>query len=160
MSCGIYKITNIKNNKSYIGQSVDIERRWKEHIAAVNTDKKNSLYRALRKYGIDNFSFNIIELCSQNLLDEREIYWIKYYKSYNSGYNETIGGQGVIKKKKYINKQEIYYLWDKGLTVGEIAYELHRASSTIRKYLKDYPNYSPEEGRKRGRWLQNRNQHR
>lgn len=93
---GIYKITNIINGKCYIGQSVNIHKRWNNHKSAcynTNAHEYNYyLYRAMRKYGIENFTFEIIEECSQELLDEREIFWISYYDSYVNGYNETEGG--------------------------------------------------------------------
>lgn len=89
---GIYRITNQINGKVYIGQSVDIARRWKDHRKAINSDLP--LYRAMRKYGKDNFIFEVIEECSQKELDEKEIYWIKFYDSLNpdKGYNLSSGG--------------------------------------------------------------------
>lgn len=90
---GIYKFTNKINNKSYIGQSVNIEKRKKEHIQNINNYKIDStLYQALRKYGIMNFSFEVLEECDKQELNEKEKYWIQYYDSYNNGYNMTPGG--------------------------------------------------------------------
>ena len=93
---GIYKITNKTNNKCYIGQSVNIEKRWYNHKYSYknsNTKDYNSTFHtALRKYGINNFSFEIIEECDIDSLNEREIYWIEFYNSYYRGYNETPGG--------------------------------------------------------------------
>lgn len=100
MSCGIYKITNNFNQKSYIGQSIDIEECWKKHLNAYKHKENQNwmLYKAFLKYGIDNFSFEIIEECSKDKLDEREIYWISYYHTFMNdpecqGYNMTIGGK-------------------------------------------------------------------
>lgn len=90
--CGIYKITNNINNKCYIGQSIDIHRRWNAHKRQV---VDNHLCRAFKKHGIENFSFEIIEECTINELNEKEKYWIQYYDSYRNGYNETTGGDGV-----------------------------------------------------------------
>ena len=90
---GIYKITNKINNKVYIGQSKLIEKRWKEHLADYER-KDTKLYFAFRKYGIENFLFEIIEECSIEELNEREIFWIKQYNSYNEGYNMDLGGAG------------------------------------------------------------------
>ena len=68
---GIYKIENLINHKVYIGQSKDIERRWKYHRTRIYREENDSLplYRAFRKYGIENFSFNVIELCKIEELD-------------------------------------------------------------------------------------------
>lgn len=92
--CGIYKITNIVNNKIYIGQSKDIYKRWKSHIY-LSTKGKQAIYCAMRKYGLDNFLFSIEEICSPELLDEKEKFFINKYNSQitNSGYNMTEGGQ-------------------------------------------------------------------
>lgn len=100
--CGIYKITNLVNGKIYIGQSQDIYRRWTQHKKigkskrGYNNYRNQPLYRALRKYGIHNFSFEIIEICNQAMVSEREIYWIDYYDCTiynNKGYNLTHGGE-------------------------------------------------------------------
>ena len=88
---GIYKITNLINNQCYIGKSIDIDRRFSEHH---KMDRKADVYDALREYGIENFTFEIIELCDETKLNEREKYWIAYYDSYNNGYNMTSGGEG------------------------------------------------------------------
>lgn len=87
----IYKITNKINNKIYIGQTIrTLEERVKEHKR-----KKNcSLYKAFNKYGIENFDFEIIEKCnSTEEMNEKEIYWIKYYDCLMpKGYNLCEGG--------------------------------------------------------------------
>ena len=101
---GIYKIRNTINNKVYIGQAVNIEDRWVEHIyssLSKNRDEYNyPLYNAFRKYGIGNFNFEILEECNTEDLDEKEIYYIKLYNSnihnQNShGYNQTDGGYAI-----------------------------------------------------------------
>lgn len=101
---GIYKIENLINHKCYIGQSVKIEQRWKNHkVTAKNLNDKNydnPLYKAIRKYGIENFSFEIIEECSVNDLNNKQRYWIKYYNSFFNGYNLTMGGDGSGSKEK------------------------------------------------------------
>ena len=100
MSCGIYKIVNKVNNKVYIGQSVNIAQRWSaERCRAFNADSQDyncSRARAFRKYGLDNFIFEIIEECEPSQLNDREIYWANFYNSYvPNGYNEArCGGQG------------------------------------------------------------------
>lgn len=95
---GIYKIVNMVNGKVYIGQSIDIEKRWAKHRRnAFNPNDKGynyPLYSAIRKYGVENFSFEILEECSRNELNEKEIYYIKEYKSNQKsyGYNIVEGG--------------------------------------------------------------------
>ena len=89
---GIYKITNKVNNHCYIGQSRNIAKRWIDHCSAANSPIHEAyeypLYRAIRKYGIQNFSFEILEFCSINELNEKEQYWIKIL---NPEFNQTIG---------------------------------------------------------------------
>lgn len=86
---GIYKFLNKSNGKVYIGQSKDIYKRLASHIYRINYKKLFYLHNSIKKYGIENFVINIIELISLEKLDEREQYWIDYYKSYNRerGYN-------------------------------------------------------------------------
>ena len=93
----IYKITNKINQKIYIGQTAKtIEERFQEHIidAKKQNIKNRPLYKAFNKYGIENFSIELIEECANEILSEREIYWIKYFNSYHNGYNATLGGDG------------------------------------------------------------------
>ena len=88
----IYKITNILNNKVYIGQSVrPIEQRFKRHINdAVNNNLDTHLARAIRKYGVDKFIVKQIDSAlSQEELNRKEQYWIQFYDSVHTGYNET-----------------------------------------------------------------------
>lgn len=93
MMKSIYKITNLINNKVYIGQSVHPERRWHEHIWG-NNKYKSYIHSAIKKYGVENFLFEIIESNIENY-NEREIYWINFYQANNSlyGYNLTMGGE-------------------------------------------------------------------
>lgn len=110
MTCGIYKIENMIDHKCYIGQSKNIELRWNEHkwtSQNINKDKeyKYPLYRAFRKYGIENFSFKIIEKCRIEELNQKEKYWIKYYDSFYNGYNQTLGGDSsgyTLSKEQYL----------------------------------------------------------
>lgn len=94
----IYKVSNDINNKIYIGKTTrTLKIRWKDHLQDyLNTD--NKFYFAMRKYGVEHFTPTVIEDNIDNsILNEREIYWIKYYNSYQNGYNSTIGGEGDTK---------------------------------------------------------------
>lgn len=98
---GIYKIENKINGKIYIGQSVNIKKRWKHHKYDLDNNKhaNKHLQSAWFKYGKNNFSFSIICECKISELDEKEMYYINKNKSYdeNYGYNLTIGGDGAKK---------------------------------------------------------------
>lgn len=93
---GIYKITNQVNGKCYIGQSVNIKRRWtaEKNKAFDELDKcyNYPLSRAIRKYGLENFLFEVIEECTREELNEKERYWINRYDTYFNGYNQSLGG--------------------------------------------------------------------
>lgn len=88
----IYKITNIQNNKIYIGQTIrPVKDRINRHFNdALNNIIDTHFARAIRKYGKDNFKWEIIdEAKTQNELNNKEQYWIRYYNSTENGYNET-----------------------------------------------------------------------
>lgn len=106
---GIYKITNLINNKVYIGQSTDIKRRWKDHRKEAfwknSSEYEYPLYRAIRKYGLKNFSFETIEECSKSELNTKEKFYIAQYDSYNTGYNQTEGGDSVSHNQKLTQSQ-------------------------------------------------------
>ena len=95
--CGIYKITNIINNKIYIGQSTNIYCRLVKHIWSLDNGKScnQHLQNAWNKYGKQNFKFEIIMECQKNELNKEEIIFIAKYNSIdkNNGYNIKIGGE-------------------------------------------------------------------
>ena len=92
--CGIYKITDLTTGKSYIGQSVDIKERFRQHIKSALTYGKvtNKLYQTMQRSGIYNFIFEVLEEVPRDKLNEREIYWIEFYKTKDLGLNGTKGG--------------------------------------------------------------------
>lgn len=104
------------NGKSYIGCSNDIEKRKYNHIRESNSPSLRgynfSFHKAIRKYGIENFDFIILEQ-TDNLF-EREKFWIKYYDTFNTGYNETLGGDcGPVKYGEEngnakLSKEDVY----------------------------------------------------
>lgn len=92
--CGIYRITDLTTGKSYIGQSVDIKERFRQHIKSALTYGKvtNKLYSAMQKSGVHNFVFEVLEEVARDKLNERETYWIEFYKTKELGLNGTKGG--------------------------------------------------------------------
>ncbi len=92
--CGIYKITNQKTGECYIGQAVDVRKRWYDHAKAmigIDTPQNNLLYAAAQKYGLDDFTFELLLECKSNELNEKEKYFIELYNSNTFGYNKTAG---------------------------------------------------------------------
>lgn len=144
MISGIYKIENLINHHVYIGLSKDILNRWRSHKSNYNNpnckDYNMVIYKAMRKYGIKNFSFEIIEKCSEELLNQREQYWIAYYNSYHNGYNSTLGGdEHHIHLSKPV---ELYDLKGNYITtypsITEAAQAIGASRSTIYGILQGY----------------------
>ena len=152
--CGIYKITNLINGKIYVGKSIDIQRRFRSHINESLDENKPSyhhaIHRAMRKYGSDNFSFDILEECTEDKLNEREIYWISFFDccvldSSDKGYNMTRGGDG----SSSLDVNKIRKLWDEGLSINEIAEQLQCDRHTVSEHVKCYENFNEEENKRR-----------
>lgn len=141
----IYLISNDINNKLYVGKTVStIDTRYNKHISEAFTQHSDyAIHRAMRKYGINHFKVTEIENCSLEEVSEREKYWIKYYDSYNNGYNETQGGEGNLKYDYEI----IYSLFVSGMTQKEIAQKLGCEKHTITRALKNF-NVAPEQRQK------------
>lgn len=102
--CGIYKIANNINGKVYIGQSINIKERWKSHIRSLDKEMSSctALQRAWKKYGgKENFSFEILALCPEEMLDEFEVKYINLYNARVHGYNIEPGGN----KNKHLSKE-------------------------------------------------------
>lgn len=149
---GIYKITNKINGKMYVGQSIDIFDRWRQHEQNHRLKLSNfAIYRAFDKYGFENFEFSVIEETTKEQLDEREVYWIQTLHTYLkdplcNGYNMTLGGEGNAS----IDAEIVCALWNEGKSVIEIATITGHDRSAVRKYLVDCPNYNEYEARSRG----------
>ena len=92
--CGIYKITCLTTEKAYIGQSVDVKERLKQHIksALSHSTTSNKLYQEMKKYNPYDFTFELLEQVPREQLNERETYWISFYKTNDYGLNSTRGG--------------------------------------------------------------------
>lgn len=130
----IYVITNDINGKQYVGKTTDtIENRFKKHLEEYSRIRceKRPLYSAMNKYGIEHFSVRQLEECDLSILNEREQYWINQLKTYQDGYNATIGGDG----SQLYNYELFIQDYDNGMTGNEIANKYHCDLQTIRKAL-------------------------
>lgn len=111
---GIYYFRNILNNKYYIGQAINIKKRLIHHLNNLSHERyKSPLYKALQKYGIENFEFGILkrveksEIALKNVLDFWEKYYIVLHNSYGStGYNQTKGGDSGVLGFKMTKEQK------------------------------------------------------
>lgn len=130
----IYKITNLVNNKVYIGKTAgSIQNRWNEHCSDYCRDhcKNRPLYSAMRKYGVDKFIIEPVEECTIEEINDREIYWISFYGSYNNGYNATLGGEGAT----VVDYDEVVSLYQKLQNQVSVAKYLGVTTITINKIL-------------------------
>lgn len=145
---GIYCITNLKNDKKYIGQTYDLKYRWMRHKSDLNCGRHHNkhLQSAWNKYGENNFSYSILEYCPIEILDDKEIYWIEFYNVLNSkcGYNLADGGLGcrgykhteeeILKMRMIQNPEPIVQLDLKGnyintfISAGEASDSLGKES--------------------------------
>lgn len=132
----IYKITNTENGKMYIGQTKQrLCDRWADHKKNFFTLQDNmAIHKAMHKYGKSSFVLEEIEKCDNDLLDEREIYWIAFYDTYHNGYNSTPGGQN----QTYYDYNQILKLWDEGASLEQICEDMDIDRHTGAKALKSF----------------------
>ena len=93
---GIYKITNQLNGVCYIGQAVDVAKRWKDHAKCglgIDAPSSNKLYIAMQQDGLENFTWELLEKCTTNELNEKEKFYIELYQAKEYGYNSTKGNK-------------------------------------------------------------------
>jgi hypothetical protein len=129
----IYKIINNVNQKIYIGKTTrTIEERFKEHCKDYKKRdlEKRPLYSAMKKYGIENFSIELVEETDNP--EEREKYWIEYYGSFKNGYNATVGGDG----KPYIDYDLIVATYKELKIQTAVAKKLNISEDTVSRVLK------------------------
>lgn len=129
----IYKIINNVNQKIYIGKTTrTIEERFKEHCKDYKKRdlEKRPLYSAMKKYGIENFSIELVEETDNP--EEREKYWIEYYGSFKNGYNATVGGDG----KPYIDYDLVAATYKELKIQKAVAKKLNISNDTVSRVLK------------------------
>ena len=153
MGC-IYKIINHLNDKVYIGKTIrSIQIRWKEHKQdCFNKEKDNKLYRAMRKYGLENFSIEIIEdNIEEKIIGEKEREYIQKYNSYYGGYNSTLGGEG----ESSVDFSIIEDLFLKGLNCLQISEQTGYTTKTISHALKahGYAIIQHQGGKDKGKFI-------
>lgn len=147
----IYLITNDINNHQYIGKTEysDIQKRFKEHYkeSKKSRTEQRPLYRAIRKYGIEHFHIEPIEYVSwEQDLEEREVYWIEQYDTYNNGYNATRGGDG----KRKLDYQKIINTYNQVLNANETARILQLDRQTIVDILVNTGTYTKQQIKENG----------
>lgn len=136
----IYIIRNTINNKVYIGQTrTSVNQRWKEHLRHAKYGDQ-VINRAMKKYGVNNFYIETLEVCSIDILDDREIYYIDLYNSTDKtkGYNVSIGGNTPRFKRKALSISDLVDLYtNKHFTLEEIANKFEVSRYIINTELKD-----------------------
>ena len=134
----IYKITNTINGKSYIGQTIqNVKERFYQHCATKCSKAVSNMaiHRAIKKYGKSNFTVEVIEEIDSANLNDRERYWIKYYNSYNNGYNSTKGGQDGCKPFKYLDVESIIKEYNTGKSLRTLGTIFKVDKQTIKDLL-------------------------
>lgn len=136
----IYIITNSTNNKVYIGQTIQsLKDRWNEHCRRASSKAEADMHikRAILKYGKENFNIRELEKCKVEELNEKEIYYISLYDSYNKGYNSTKGGRCGAKPLKLSQEQQnsCIELYKLGFSFRDIAKEFNVDKATIKHII-------------------------
>lgn len=136
----IYIIRNTINNKVYIGQTrTSVSQRWAEHLRHARYGEQ-VINRAMKKYGVDKFYIETLEICDIKYLDEREIYYIDLYNSTDKsrGYNVSIGGSTPRFKRKVLSISDLVHFYvDENFTLEEIANKFKVSRYIISTELKN-----------------------
>lgn len=131
----IYKITNDINGKMYVGKTdFSVEKRFKEHCGDSKRPREENkpLYRAMNKYGINHFHAEVVEEVPNDILGEREAYWINKLDTYHNGYNATLGGEG----KPLIDYELAAQIYKEIEDVGLVAKIMGHDKSALSKELR------------------------
>lgn len=100
--CGIYLISDNDARKAYVGQAVDIGRRWAFHLWELNAGRHtNSKLQAAWNSHPEQIEFAVLEICPREQLKEREVFWIEALGTYQNGYNLTTGGENAEKPEGF-----------------------------------------------------------
>jgi group I intron endonuclease len=132
----IYLITCQVNGKKYVGKTNHtVEKRWKEHCSDYTKEhcEKRPLYRAMKKYGVHNFTVETLEKCSAVESSDKEIFWINKLDTYRHGYNATIGGDG----SRYVDYDKIVELYQNLGQVNLVAEKVNCSRDTVIVALQD-----------------------
>lgn len=135
----IYIIRNKINDKIYIGQTIqNVSTRFRQHLKAAKSGSSQYLHKAMRRYGFENFFIETLEdNVDEQLLNQKEEFYISGYNSYGSGYNMNPGGQKWKRKPMDLNIEEIKYLYyHKNMSAREIASELGTNNMTVLNHMK------------------------
>lgn len=121
---GIYKITNTTNRKVYIGKTKNFHKRYYQYLYGIKNKDTNRINRyllaSIEKYGVENFTFEVIEFCDIDSISDRELYWMEFYKSTdrNFGYNLRLDSStGMIVHPETSEKisNRLKYEWESGV---------------------------------------------
>lgn len=132
----IYCITNTITNKKYIGYTNNPETRWYKHRFHGNRGDGScsQLYKSMKKHGVDNFRFQIIEtdIKTESLAKERECFFISEYNTYEAGYNATLGGTG--------GDMSMHTSWNESM----VLYHRNKSKDSYATYGMSGKSHSPE----------------
>lgn len=146
MNSGIYSLTNKRTGKKYIGQTINLKKRRNEHFNALKNNKhaNNHLQRAWNNG--DRFDFAVIERCSVDALNDREIYWIAFYDSFHNGYNQCEGGCSTLGRECSEETRRKISEGNKGKKPSEET--IRKRTETLRKRIAEDPVFAAEHHRK------------
>lgn len=135
----IYLIVNNINGKLYVGKTyTTLDKRFKEHVSDSKKERNRNrpLYRAINKYGHDNFKIIPIKTFKESILEEKEKYYIQLFDTYNNGYNATLGGDS----RKYLNisQKDILNAIQNNKSMNQAAKSLNIDPSTLKRFATSF----------------------